>query len=165
MLQRRTGTQRHILLCSCRCLQACRLVLQLGLFTLCCGVAESLPEADYVIGFQNYGGLPSILQNALSPQDAPSTSQRIQVCSCLTCCMSSVLETGQYIFTASLAWPQCHIQFGTEVCLQVITQCIMIYNHYNHLNDCRNTGRQTWFDHDRLGSPQWHSGPKQTDTA
>ncbi len=41
--------------------------------------AESLPEADFVVGFQNYGGLPSILQNALLLQDAPKTCARIQV--------------------------------------------------------------------------------------
>lgn len=29
--------------------------------------AVSLPEADYIVGFQNYGGLPATLRNALQP--------------------------------------------------------------------------------------------------
>lgn len=43
--------------------------------------AESLPEADYVVGFQNYSGLPATLRNALQPS-ASSTGdaeQRVQV--------------------------------------------------------------------------------------
>lgn len=43
--------------------------------------AESLPEADFVVGFQNYSGLPTTLRNAL--QSTTSTSghaePRVQV--------------------------------------------------------------------------------------
>ncbi len=44
------------------------------LFRMQCGkwlqnatCAESLPEADYIVGFQNYGSLPATLRNALQP--------------------------------------------------------------------------------------------------
>ncbi|KAK9906538.1 hypothetical protein WJX75_003709 [Coccomyxa subellipsoidea] len=44
-------------------------------------LAESLPEADFVVGFQNYSGLPTTLRNAL--QSTTSTSghaeSRVQV--------------------------------------------------------------------------------------
>jgi hypothetical protein len=38
--------------------------------------AESLPEADFVVGFQSYSELPAVLQNALSPSGAQNAAQR-----------------------------------------------------------------------------------------
>ena len=49
--------------------------------------AESLPEADFVVGFQNYAGLPATLQSALDTDLHPKQHvekdfvrhQRVQV--------------------------------------------------------------------------------------
>ena len=43
--------------------------------------AESLPEADFVVGFQNYSGLPTTLRNALQPTTSTSgqAEARVQV--------------------------------------------------------------------------------------
>ena len=49
--------------------------------------AESLPEADFVVGFQNYAGLPATLQSALGTDLHPTSTveqeslrhQRVQV--------------------------------------------------------------------------------------
>ena len=49
--------------------------------------AESLPEADFVVGFQNYAGLPATLQSALGTDLHPAQiveqdfqrHQRVQV--------------------------------------------------------------------------------------